>query len=88
MPEYKTSASQITKNALFLYFRQIIIMAVGLLTVRITLSILGIVDYGVNNVVAGTVSMFAFLSGSLASGSQRFFSFYIGSGEKDKFPRY
>ncbi|SOD11537.1 Na+-driven multidrug efflux pump [Fibrobacter sp. UWB16] len=84
MPEYKTSASQITKNALFLYCRQIIIMAVGLLTVRITLSILGIVDYGVNNVVAGTVSMFAFLSGSLASGSQRFFSFYIGSGEKDK----
>lgn len=84
MPEYKTSASQITKNALFLYFRQIIIMAVGLLTVRITLSLLGIVDYGVNNVVAGTVAMFAFLSGSLASGSQRFFSFYIGSGEKDK----
>lgn len=84
MPNYKTSGKQLAWNTLFLYFRQMLTLVVSLLTVRYTLNILGVVDYGVNNVVAGTVTMFSFLSGSMAGGAQRFFAFYIGSGEKEK----
>ena len=80
---YKTSGKQIAKNSLYLYFRQILTLLVSLITVRYTMSALGVIDYGVNSVVAGTVSMFQFLVGSLAMGTQRFFSFHIGRNDKE-----
>jgi O-antigen/teichoic acid export membrane protein len=59
-------------------------MFISLYTVRVILNILGIVDYGVYNVVAGIVTMFGFLSGAMATASQRFFSFEMGRGDHDK----
>ena len=53
-------------------------MGVSLFTVRIVLKVLGVEDYGIYNVVAGIVSMFGFLSGTMAGSSQRFFAFEIG----------
>jgi O-antigen/teichoic acid export membrane protein len=53
-------------------------MLVALYTVRIVLETLGVVDYGIYNVVGGVVTMFSFLSGTMASASQRFFSFELG----------
>lgn len=69
---------RIAKNTIILYFRMLIIMAVSLYTVRVVLSVLGQVDYGIYNVVGGIVIMFSFLSTTMASASQRFFSFEIG----------
>lgn len=69
---------RIFKNTLLLYTRQILILLVGLYTVRIVLNVLGVEDFGIYNVVAGVVSLFSFLSGSMASATQRFFSFAIG----------
>ncbi len=63
---------------MFLYFRMLLVMGVSLFTVRIVLKVLGVEDYGIYNVVAGIVSMFGFLSGTMASASQRFFAFEIG----------
>lgn len=56
----------------------LLVMGVSLFTVRIVLKVLGVEDYGIYNVVAGIVSMFGFLSGTMASASQRFFAFEIG----------
>ena len=56
----------------------LLVMGVSLYTVRIVLEVLGVENYGIYNVVGGIVSMFAFLSGSMASASQRFFAFDIG----------
>jgi O-antigen/teichoic acid export membrane protein len=42
------------------------------------LKTLGVIDYGIYNVVGGIVTMFSFLSGTMASASQRFFSFELG----------
>jgi O-antigen/teichoic acid export membrane protein len=64
-----------------LYFRQILIMLVSLYTVRVVLETLGAEDYGIYNVVAGVVTMLGFLSGSMASASQRYFSFELGRGD-------
>jgi hypothetical protein len=50
-----------------LYFRQILIMLVSLYTVRVVLETLGAEDYGIYNVVAGVVTMFVFLSGSIVA---------------------
>ena len=84
MDNYKISGKQLAKNTLYLYIRQFLSIVVSLYTVRIVLQTLGVEDYGINNVVAGTVSMFGFLTGSMATGTQRFFSYYIGTGEKEK----
>lgn len=77
----QASNKRIAKNTLMLYIRQILIMFVGLYTVRVVLKTLGIEDYGIYNVVSGTVTMFGFFSGAMAVGSQRFFSFYIGKND-------
>jgi O-antigen/teichoic acid export membrane protein len=53
-------------------------MLTSLYTVRVVLNTLGVEDYGIYNVVAGVVAMFGFLSGTMASASQRYFAFEIG----------
>lgn len=78
----------IAKNTLMLYFRQILIMLVSLYTVRVVLNVLGAEDYGIYNVVAGVVTMFSFLSGSMATASQRFFSVYIGKNDPGNLKKY
>lgn len=67
-----------------LYFRQILILLVNLYSVRVILDVLGIEDYGIYNVVAGIVSLFSFLSGTMASATQRFFSFAIGKNDTEQ----
>lgn len=65
---------RIVKNTLFLYGRMIIIMLIGLYTVRAVLQALGVEDYGIYNVVGGIVSMMSFITGTLTTSSQRFFA--------------
>lgn len=55
-----------------------ITMIVNLFVVRVVLNALGIEDYGIYNIVAGTVNLLSFLSTSLSSGAQRFFAVDIG----------
>lgn len=71
---------RIAKNTIFLYFRMIITMVVGLYTSRIVLQQLGESDYGIYNVVGGFVTMLAFINSTMANGTQRFLSFEIGKG--------
>jgi O-antigen/teichoic acid export membrane protein len=78
---------RIANNTLMLYFRQILIMLVSLYTVRAVLETLGAEDYGIYNVVAGVVTMFGFLSGSMATASQRFFAFELGRGDFERLKR-
>ena len=84
---YQSSTKRIAKNTLMLYFRQILILLVSLYTVRVVLNTLGAEDYGIYNVVAGVVTMFGFLSGSMASATQRFFSFALGERDEKKLSR-
>lgn len=75
---------RIAKNTLFLYMRMIVVMAIGLYTVRAILDLLGVVDYGIYNVVGGVVGMFSFLNGTLATSSQRYFSIELAKGDKKR----
>lgn len=61
-------------------------MLVSLYTVRVVLNTLGAEDYGIYNVVAGVVTMFGFLSGAMATASQRFFSFEMGRKNENGLP--
>jgi O-antigen/teichoic acid export membrane protein len=55
-------------------------MLVSVYPVRVVLNMLGAEDYGIYNVVAGVVTMFSFLTASMTTASQRYFSFEIGRG--------
>ena len=66
--------TKIAKNTLFLSIRMAFTLSVSLYTSRIFLNVLGVVDYGISNVVAGFVSMFSFLNTSLSNGIQRFYN--------------
>ena len=73
-----SNSERIAKNTFFLYFRMILVLLVSLYTTRVVLNALGVVDYGINNVVCGFVSMFAFLNTSMTNGIQRFYNFKLG----------
>lgn len=75
---------RIAINTLMLYFRMVLIMGVALYTSRIVLKVLGATDYGLYNVVGGVVSMFSFLNGSLSSGTSRFITYDIGTGDEKR----
>jgi O-antigen/teichoic acid export membrane protein len=78
---------RIAKSTLMLYFRMILTMAVSLYTSRVILNTLGVVDYGIYNVVGGFVLMLGFLNSAMSSGTQRFLAFEIGKGDSAGFGR-
>ncbi len=57
------------------------LIIVQLYSVPIVLKVLGVSDYGLYNVVGGLVTLFSFIGGSLASGSQRFMAYAIGRND-------
>lgn len=84
MAEHTVNNKRMAKNTLFLYVRMIIVMLANLYVVRALLDILGVVDYGIYNVVSGVVSMFSFLNGTLSTSSQRYFSISLAEGNFSK----
>ncbi|HUH36142.1 MAG TPA: MATE family efflux transporter [Moheibacter sp.] len=74
----------IAKNTMFLYFRMLLTMGVGLFTSRLVLDALGVVDYGIYGLVGGIVTMFAFLNSAMSSATQRYLSFDIGKKDWDR----
>lgn len=84
MHQMSENNRRIAKNTLMLYFRMILMMLIGLYTSRVVLQTLGVVDYGVNNVVGGVVTMLSFLTGSLGGATSRYITFGLGKGNLEK----
>jgi len=59
----------------------LLLMVVSLYTSRVILHSLGVVDFGIYNVVGGVVAMFSVLSGSLSAAIRRFITFDLGKGD-------
>lgn len=79
--------NKIAKNTVALYIRMAITMFISFFTTRITLEVLGVEDYGLNNLVSSVVALFSFLNGSMGTAVQRFYSVEIGRGKEDKVGR-
>lgn len=78
MSDTSINNKRIATNTLFLYLRMGMVLVVSLFTTRMVLQVLGVEDYGINNVVSGFVTMFAFLNTSMSNGVQRFYNFSLG----------
>ena len=72
---------RLIKNTLLLYFRMFLSMAMSLYLSRITLSYLGINNYGIYNVVGGVVMLITVVSSAFTSSSQRFLSISLGKDD-------
>ena len=67
-----------------LYFRMLFLMMVSLYTSRITLSALGVEDYGIYNIIGGVVATLSFLKMTLTTSTQRFITFELGTGNLEQ----
>lgn len=65
----------------------IIVMAVSLVTARYTLQILGVEDYGINNVVAGIIQFTGIITSTMIQATQRFLSFDLGRNDIKQFQK-
>lgn len=70
---------RVAKNTLFLYIRMLLIMGISIFTVRIILENLGVIDYGIYNVIGGLSASFIFFQSALTNATQRFLNFNIGN---------
>lgn len=75
---YEKSAKKVYKNTLFLYFRMLLLLGVNLYTSRIILEALGVIDFGIYNVVAGIIVVLSFVNNSMSLAVNRYISFEMG----------
>ena len=57
MSQSSDNNKRIAKNTILLYMRMTVLMLVGLYTSRVILQSLGVENYGINNVIAGFMSV-------------------------------
>ena len=70
--------NRLIKNTIVLYIRTFITLLIGLYTSRVILNSLGVVDFGLYNVVGGVVGFMSFINSSLAVSTIRFISYDQG----------
>jgi O-antigen/teichoic acid export membrane protein len=78
---------RIARNTIMLYVRMMMTMAISFYATRIVLDALGVVDYGLANVIGSTVAMFAFLKITLSSAASRFFNYELGRQDGEELRR-
>jgi O-antigen/teichoic acid export membrane protein len=77
-------AKKVIRNTGILYVKMGVTMFISLYTTRLILDSLGVIDFGIFNIVGGAIAMLGFLNSTMASATQRFMSFAIGSGNVEK----
>ena len=78
------NTKRIAKNTLLMYFRMFFLIIISLYTSRVILKQLGVVDFGIYNVVGSIVLIFSSLKSMLASSTQRFLNFEMGRNNNAK----
>lgn len=75
---------RIAKNSVFLYVRMLFVMCVAFYVSRIVLEALGVVDFGIYNVVGGLSTALVFFSSSLTGTTQRFLNVELGHNNAER----
>lgn len=87
MHELQNDNKRIVYNTILLYVRMLFLVLISLYTSRIVLQVLGVEDFGINNVVGGVITSLGFITGSLSGASSRFITFSLGEGNQDNLKR-
>lgn len=78
------TSTKVVFNTIILYVKVITSLAIALISVPLVLKALGASDYGLYNLVAGVVTMLAFLNNSMTVSSQRYMSVAMGENDCEK----
>lgn len=78
-----SKSKQALKNSLYMYLRTGLQTIITLFSVRIVLSNLGVVDFGLYNTIGSIVVLCAFVTSALSSSTQRFISFELGRNDNE-----
>lgn len=78
------NSTRVARNTLFLYANMVVTTVVQLIAVRLLLKALGIVDYGIYNVIGSVIAQIAFLNVAMSAATQRYLSYAIGENNKGK----
>ncbi|MFN0097613.1 MAG: polysaccharide biosynthesis protein [Gemmatimonadaceae bacterium] len=78
-------ATRIALNTALLYARMVIVMVINLYTVRLVLNALGVIDYGIFDVVAGLILVLSSVSNVVATATQRYFAIALGERSPTRF---
>ena len=79
-----TPSTRIIVNTIAQYCRSIISMLLAFFTTRVVFRGLGVTDYGIFSVVAGFVTMLGFITNALVISTQRYISYFYGSGQREE----
>ncbi|MBR7120250.1 MAG: hypothetical protein IKC77_08635 [Lentisphaeria bacterium] len=82
VPQSNIDKKRMAKNTMYLYIRMILLLCVNFFTVRLALNILGIVNYGIFDLIFGFVVMFMTLNNSLVGMIHRFLCYEMGKGNQ------
>ena len=79
----QSKTNRIAKNTVVLYIRSLFVLLISLYTSRVILEVLGVVDFGIYNVVGGVISALSFIKWSLQGTYQRFFNVDMAKGNSE-----
>ena len=82
--DFKPNHGRVMRNTALLYFRMALMMCINLYTSRVVLQVLGVEDYGIFYVVWGLVYILNFINASMTASTQRFLTFELGTGNKQR----
>lgn len=84
MQQTSIDKRKLIKNSILLYGRMFLSLLINLYCSRVVLRTLGVVDYGVFDVVGGVVVLFTFFTGPLSASTSRFLTYEIGTQNKTR----
>lgn len=74
----------IVRNTILLYVRMLFQVCISLYTSRVILSVLGVEDFGVYNIVGGIVALMGFVNVAMAGSTSRFLTYNLGRGDEEQ----
>jgi len=77
-------AKRVIKNTGFLYGKMLITIFISLYSTRLILNALGVVDYGIFNLIGGVIGMLSFINGAMIIATSRYLSISLGAGDMQK----
>jgi len=75
------NSRRIARNTVFLYFRMLLLMLIGLFTTRVILHSLGFDDYGIYGVVGSVVALANIVSNSVSQALSRYIAAGLAEGD-------
>lgn len=84
MENESVNNKRLAKNALMLYLRMFVSMAISFYTSRIVLEALGVSDYGIYNLVGGIIALMAIVNSALSGSTGRYLSYSLGENNPEK----